>query len=1038
MPYFRRSVWLPGLAACIGALAVAQASAAPLIERVFTDAARHPPDASATIHVALENTTGAAWSGVVRLRIWNDTALAYVAEQSASIAPGATDEVSFAWTPPPIDFRGYFVEVDAGGLDSATTAIDVSSDWTRYPRYGYLTEMYSGQSTAYSTGLVQQLAEDYHINGLQFYDWMWRHEQVIDYSRPGVIKDPWVDWRGAAISFSVLQDLITASHSQNVAALPYFMIYGAQDDYDTISGVSPEWGIYADATHAQQHNHDGWLYFFDPTNTNWRQHLLAEIADAINVVGFDGVHFDQIGYRDPIYDYWGDSVNLANGGGFRNMIDAALAELQTIAAQTPPVLEDYALTFNMVDGGINAWGVPAVVSNASHDFLYSEIWSLDSYLEMVDFVRWARANANQKAMVLAAYLNHDESFSTFNEPSVRLADAAFAVAGTYHIELGDGRHMLGDPFFPNRDKTPTASLLAAMREYYDFLTAHERGLFDPALVYADSGGQWIDVQGVPWSTAPEANKLWVSPRRLDDHDVMHLVNLSGNDDEWRNAASPATTLPDVQITYRIGPHATIDRVVAASPDVNDGRPTELAFTSGSDAIGSFVRFDVPLIEYWTCVQLHRDAAAPPNGRYEAEDAIKTGVAVDTDHSGYSGSGFVDQFDSSSDGVSFYVHAPVDGWYDLGLRYANATGGTATRRVTVDGVQVGFASLPNQANWDVWATATLPVQLKAGARQVNIGYGGVGAINLDYIELPALGPGLLGAYHDSTHFANRAKVRLDATVDFDWGAGAPASGVDPNAFTVRWSGTATPPTSGAYTFTTHSAGAVRLFVDDQLVVDHWAEHAAGDDAGQCDLTAGVPVDVVLVYRETADQSKIRLSWAGPGESSVIIPSAALLPAFDPADRQAPTAPDQLQAIDVDPNAVTLAWQPSIDDYAMGVYCVMIDGQFAEQTSATQYRLTALSPGATHTFTVQAVDIFGNVSAESDALVVTTPQVLFGDGDRDGDVDVDDAAMLLELCWTGPHPAPGAALPTCLDAFDSDGDGDVDLHDHAAFLAVFPHD
>ena len=64
---------------------------------------------------------------------------------------------------------------------------------------------------------------------------------------------------------------------------------------------------------------------------------------------------------------------------------------------------------------------------------------------------------------------------------------------------------------------------------------------------------------------------------------------------------------------------------------------------------------------------------------------------------------------------------------------------------------------------------------------------------------------------------------------------------------------------------------------------------------------------------------------------------------------------------------------------------------------------------------------------------------GDYDEDGDVDLDDCAVLVE-CLLGPDVlVPAFAFPRtavgCLDAFDSDFDGDIDQVDVANFTIVF---
>lgn len=57
--------------------------------------------------------------------------------------------------------------------------------------------------------------------------------------------------------------------------------------------------------------------------------------------------------------------------------------------------------------------------------------------------------------------------------------------------------------------------------------------------------------------------------------------------------------------------------------------------------------------------MDRTFSDPTNSIYEAESAIKTNVSTNTNHSGYTGSGFVDQFASSNDGVSFVVRADTN-------------------------------------------------------------------------------------------------------------------------------------------------------------------------------------------------------------------------------------------------------------------------------------------------------------------------------------------------------------------------------------------
>jgi alpha-glucosidase (family GH31 glycosyl hydrolase) len=149
------------------------------------------------------------------------------------------------------------------------------------------------------------------------------------------------------------------------------------------------------------------------------------------------------------------------------------------------------------------------------------------------------------------------------------------------------------------------------------------------------------------------------------------------------------------------------------------------------------------VEQMTYVKLASSASARTmvlNGvhkaAYEAEFGTGVGTSTNTNHAGYTGTGFVDGFDASGDSVTFTVNADASGTHELRFRYANATGGTATRTIYVDGVSIGTLNLNNLANWGTWGTATISTSLSAGAHTIRIAYdiGNTRAINLDNLTL----------------------------------------------------------------------------------------------------------------------------------------------------------------------------------------------------------------------------------------------------------------------------------------------------------------
>lgn len=94
----------------------------------------------------------------------------------------------------------------------------------------------------------------------------------------------------------------------------------------------------------------------------------------------------------------------------------------------------------------------------------------------------------------------------------------------------------------------------------------------------------------------------------------------------------------------------------------------------------------------------------------------------------------------------------------------------------------------------------------------------------------------------------------------------------------------------------------------------------------------------------------------------------------ADTIAPSAPTGLIATAVTPTSVSLAWSPATDNVGIDHYEVRRNGvAIGTTTSTTTFLDIDVSRNLTLTYTVVAVDAAGNVSAPSNALVVTTPNV-----------------------------------------------------------------
>jgi len=120
------------------------------------------------------------------------------------------------------------------------------------------------------------------------------------------------------------------------------------------------------------------------------------------------------------------------------------------------------------------------------------------------------------------------------------------------------------------------------------------------------------------------------------------------------------------------------------------------------------------------------------------------------------------------------------------------------------------------------------------------------------------------------------MRTDSLINFNWGDASPGQGVPADGFSVRWTGSVRLPRDGKYTFYTVSDDGVRLWVDDQLVIDNWTDHGETENQGQIELWGARPHLIRLEYYENAGVAVAKLLRAGPGLEKQVIPTQSLFP------------------------------------------------------------------------------------------------------------------------------------------------------------------
>ena len=559
---------------------------------------RYNPGETVNIDVDLLNP-GADLAGTLVVRVMHVANEIKSFRKDIVLPRAGRSRVVFPWKTPTNDFRGYGVDVDLvvdGQVrDSRSTAIDVSSGWTRFPRMGFFSDYPAGDEAAtLASGLAM-----FHLNVIQFYDWKWTHDRLVPRGADGQPLNIFTQVGGHVQSFATVKRKIAAVQAQRMAALSYNLMYG---DSGNAEPEHVEWAAFkvpnsTNLGDIRQHDAGNYkIWVMDVSNPDWKRHIFGQFADAMDQAGFDGIHLDNLGGQ------WNYKYNSDTGIPEREEFPKFINETRAFLRQAHP---GAVVTHNDVMGNY----LPEI-ARSDADIYYTEVWSRYSYRDLRDNIREVQAAAPGKAVVLAAYINRkpwDEMgdpaqppLPTFiNDASARLLDACIFASGAFHIELGDNVQMLVNEYFPARTPRMHAGLARALRDLYDFAVRYENFLFadvrDAPGVRSESPTHRLSSEGA-------AGAIWTLAKARDDGVLaLNLINLDSVDDQWRNpCANPA---PQTNIALKVRPDAKIRRVFLATPDDGLGHLHELSFESGTDANGDFVAFTVPRLEFWNLVVL---------------------------------------------------------------------------------------------------------------------------------------------------------------------------------------------------------------------------------------------------------------------------------------------------------------------------------------------------------------------------------------------------------------------------------------------------
>ncbi|MFM2294232.1 MAG: hypothetical protein RLZZ350_645 [Verrucomicrobiota bacterium] len=156
---------------------------------------------------------------------------------------------------------------------------------------------------------------------------------------------------------------------------------------------------------------------------------------------------------------------------------------------------------------------------------------------------------------------------------------------------------------------------------------------------------------------------------------------------------------------------------------------------------------------------------------------------------------------------------------------------------------------------------------------------VTAVPTNWLQTPDGQPGLRAEFFTNETLVGKPTiVRTDRHIDFDWDYGSTDAKIPADHFAARWTGTIyVPGKNGEQLLSATSDDGVRVWLDDQLVIDNWKGNDSATTAARVTLKPGIAKKIRVEYLEIFGRAAVKLRvqpaheiavprelWLPPGE------------------------------------------------------------------------------------------------------------------------------------------------------------------------------
>lgn len=140
--------------------------------------------------------------------------------------------------------------------------------------------------------------------------------------------------------------------------------------------------------------------------------------------------------------------------------------------------------------------------------------------------------------------------------------------------------------------------------------------------------------------------------------------------------------------------------------------------------------------------------------------------------------------------------------------------------------------------------------------------GFDLITKDYLRAKDGTPGLSAEYYKNSELKGESVKRVDEWINFDPANQAPDPIVPSGQKSIRWEGTIIPNETGEYKLAVNTDDGVRLYINDELLIDKWISRGNTKDVATVPFSANKEYKIKVEYFDGGGDAIAQLRWRAP--------------------------------------------------------------------------------------------------------------------------------------------------------------------------------